>query len=107
MIDQKKLTPRDWEQTRRQTKELHNLSKEVGNIDEFEKRSSRYGIRDALNAKFVKKNQDISRNTDLTPQERQVEFDTLNETHGDHIYNPFLRLPGKYDRIHLLQSQCF
>ena len=94
---------RNWEKTRQHTQKLWELVGHSGKIDKFKKESKGLGIRDSLNLEFVREIQDMFRDCmNQPPSEKRrliqnisLHVKTVEDIHGVHIFNPFLRLKGE------------
>lgn len=88
------LPKRSWKETKEATKALWLLAQRPGTIDAFDTESGQRGVKDALNAAFVKRVQDYYRDPKLCNADVQKMCDELNSAFGERLFNPFLRLKG-------------
>ncbi|KAH9815245.1 hypothetical protein DFH28DRAFT_840096, partial [Melampsora americana] len=88
------LPRRCWRETQEHTKSLWELAQRPGTIGAFDTESAKLGVKDALNATFVKRVQDYHREPKLTNAEVLKMCEELNSEFGERLFNPFLRLKG-------------
>lgn len=85
---------RIWNETRFHSVELWNLCKEANHLAVFDLYTKSFGVRDGLNASFVKTIQGLH-----SKKVPQVSIDEahleMTNDHMDEMFNPFLRLIGK------------
>ncbi|KAH9811554.1 hypothetical protein DFH28DRAFT_1178981 [Melampsora americana] len=86
------LPGRDWNQTRRWTKEMWNTSQKRYTKTRVEAMGRDFGVRDPMNDFFQKLVQ-VAHETKTLAEVEKVCQD-VDAKHGEHIFNPMLRLKG-------------
>lgn len=78
------------------------MTRHPGTISTFEDQSKKCGVRDSINLVYVERIQSIHRaNRKVKPPGQKVpqaeivrQCKALEDQHGPHMFNPFLRLAG-------------
>ncbi|KAH9821040.1 hypothetical protein DFH28DRAFT_1190561 [Melampsora americana] len=86
------LPSREWNQTRRWTKEMWITSQKPHTKTRVEAMARNFGVRDSLNEHFMKDVQ--AAHEALQPHQVAQICQEVNDKHGEHLFNPMLRLKG-------------